>query len=321
MDLLSDILARLKLTGTLYFRTSFTSPWSVRVPEFENVSRFHFAHKGRCLVRVAESTEPVLLEQGDLIIITRGAGHTLFCDIATENEAMMLDRIVEESGFTGNGTLVYGEIGSSHETQLVCGHFAFDEYATHPIIDALPSFIHIRNYGEASGSWMENTLRVIGSEAGYERMGSDLIALKLSEILFAQALRTYIESEGQQNPVFAGFSDPRIAKALKAIHGQPSNNWTLEKLAKIAGMSRTSFSTTFANCMMASPLNYITQWRMQLARQQLLETHDSMIAIAETAGYQSEAAFGRVFKKHFLVAPATYRRQHTALHGPDSSDA
>ena len=98
MDLLSDILSQLKLTGTLYFRTSFTSPWSIRVPSFEKVSRFHFAHRGRCLVRVEADKDPVLLEQGDLIIITRGAAHTLFCDPSTENPALLLDQVVEESG-------------------------------------------------------------------------------------------------------------------------------------------------------------------------------------------------------------------------------
>ena len=75
MDLLSDILMRLNLKGSLYFRTSFTSPWGVEVPPFQNVARFHFAHRGRCLVRVAGAGAPVALEQGDLLIVPRGAGH------------------------------------------------------------------------------------------------------------------------------------------------------------------------------------------------------------------------------------------------------
>ena len=309
MDLLSDILAKLKLKGTLYFRTSFTSPWSVQVPPYQRVARFHFAHKGRCLVRVSKEKDSVPLEQGDLIIITRGAEHTLFCDPSTEHEAVQLDRVVEESGFSGSGTLVYGELGTDHETQLVCGHFAFDDNATHPIIDALPSYILVKNYGEASGSWLENTLRVIGAEAERGQLGGDLIALKLSEIVFAQTLRSYLENEGKNNPMLAGFSDPKILRSLKAIHTNPSHNWTLEELAQIAGMSRTSFATTFGKTMSTTPLSYLTHWRMQLARQQLLDTSDPIISIAENAGYQSEAAFGRVFKKFFAISPGVYRRQ------------
>lgn len=309
MDLLSDILAHMQLSGTLYFRTSFTSPWSIKVPSFENVARFHFAHKGRCFVRVGQEPEPVMLEQGDLIIIPRGATHTLYCDPKTENQVIMLDKVVEQSGYTGSGTLVYGELGTNHETQLVCGHFSFAEQASHLLIDALPSYIHIQNYGEAAGHWMESTLRVIGTEAGRAQMGGDLIALKMSEIIFAQALRAYLNNEGADKPVMSGFTDPNIARVLTAVHKDPAHPWTLEGLSKIAGLSRTSFATRFVKCMTVTPMGYITHWRMQIASQKLIGSDDPIIKIAEDVGYQSEAAFSRVFKKHHMAAPATYRRQ------------
>lgn len=312
VDLLSDILLRLKLSGTLYFRTAFTSPWSIKVPPFEQVSRFHFAHRGRCLVRVDRQAQPVLLEQGDLVIITRGAGHTLFCDPTTEHLAVKLDDVIELSGFTGEGALVYGEAGTHHETQLICGHFAFAKGASHPLIDALPAYIHIQNYGEATGTWLEHTLRVIGQEAGRGNMGSELIALKLSEIIYAQALRSFLNAEAHKYKGLAGFSNPAIARVLQAIHQSPEQPWTLNELAKIGGLSRTSLANRFSDYMSTTPLAYITRWRMQIARQQLLDSSLSIIEIAEAVGYQSEAAFGRVFKKHFDIAPATYRRQQTS---------
>ena len=308
MDLLSDILSRMQLSGTLYFRTSFTSPWSIQVPSFENVARFHFAHKGRCLVKVTGETSPVFLEQGDLLIIMRGAAHTLYCDPKTENQAVLLDKVVEESGFDGTGALVYGELGSDHETQLICGHFAFGKNAQHLLIDALPSHIHIQNYGADAGIWMENTLKVIGNEAGCDRLGSNLIALKMSEIIFAQALRTYLQRENPEMPIIAGFTDPNIARALTAIHKSPGARWTLDHLAQVAGMSRTVFSCRFAVCMSITPLEYITRWRMQIARQKLAETNEPITEVAEEVGYRSEASFSRVFKKHYQKAPATFRR-------------
>lgn len=308
MDLLSNILSHVHLKGTLYFRTSFTSPWGLRVPSFENVSRYHFAHRGHCFVRIAEVKEPVLLDQGDLIIITRGASHTLYCDPATEDHSLPLDRMLEETGFTGSGTLVYGEAGTDVETQLVCGHFAFDDNTSHPLIEALPPYIHIKNYGETTGSWLENTLKVIGAEAGRKQMGSDLIVLKMSEIIFTQALRTYLNTDGSHKPVLAAFSDPLIVRTLKAIHDEPAFPWTLEVLSKIAGMSRTSFATKFSRYMSMTPLGYITNWRMQIARQLLADTKSPVIQIAERVGYQAEASFSRVFKKHFQMAPATFRR-------------
>ena len=286
------------------------------MPSYEKVSRFHFAHRGRCLIRIKPDEDPVHLDQGDLVIITRGASHTLYCDPTTELPTLSLDDVVKQSGFTGQGTLVYGDVGSHHETQLICGHFAFDNDATHPLIEALPSHIHIRNYGQSAGNWMENTLKVIGSEAGQEMLGSDLIALKMSEIIYAQAIRTYLSEAGSRQKNLAGFSDPAIAKALKAIHESPGKIWTLEKLSQVAGLSRTSLSTKFSEFLSMTPLGYITQWRMQIARQRLIETSSAIIDIAEEVGYQSEAAFGRVFKKHFGIAPVGYRRskQKTALH-------
>jgi len=254
--------------------------------------------------------ELVLLEQGDLVIIPRGQTHTLFCDPETEGQAIQLDRVVEDSGFSGRGALVYGDLGSNLETQLVCGHFAFDDHANHPLIDSLPEFVHIKNYGEVAGSWMESTLKLIGTEAGRDGIGGDFIAIRMSEIIFAQALRTFFASEGMDKPVFTAFMDPQIAPVLRAIHENPSGKYSVKELAKIAGMSRTSFMLRFSNCMSMTPLQYITFWRMQIARQQLAEVNSPIIDIAENIGYQSEAAFGRVFKKHHGVAPATYRRQH-----------
>lgn len=309
MDLLSDILSRLQVVGSLYFRTSFTSPWSIRVPSYQNVARFHFAHKGGCFVRVLPGSDPALLEQGDLIIIPRGAAHTLYCDPATEGQALQLEKVVEESGFTGRGALVYGDLGSNQETQLVCGHFAFDDQANHPLLDSLPEFIHIKNYGEVGGSWMESTLKLIGLEAGRDGIGGDFIAIRLSEIIFAQALRTFFASEGADKPVFAAFMDPNIAPVLRTIHEDPSKPLTLKILSKIACLSRTSFVARFTACMTMTPLKYITYWRMQIARQQLARSDSPILDVAENVGYQSEAAFGRVFKKHHGVAPASYRRR------------
>lgn len=308
MDLLSDVLGHMKLRGTLYFRTCFTSPWGVKVPSYGNVSRFHYAHRGRCAVRV-EGVEQVLqLEQGDLIIINRGVAHKLLSEREEESRAAELETVIADSGFTGYGTLVYGNEDSDQDTQLVCGHFAFDEKAKHPLIDQLPPYILVRDYGDMAGSWMEHTLKLIGAEAATDRMGASLISLKLSEIIFTQALRSYLNSTENRNPQLRGFVDPKISKALEAMHLNPGHPWKLDELSAISGLSRTSFATRFSELMSETPLAYITNWRMELARALLIESDSPIIDIAEKSGYQSEASFGRIFKKHFDLAPASYRR-------------
>lgn len=306
MDLLSDILSLMKLSGTLYFRTSFTSPWGVDVPSFENVARFHYVHRGRCFAQVEGYLEAIFLEQGDLVIVPHGARHCLSDPV--EHEAKTVDQVVEESGFTGRGALIFGEAGSGHETQLICGHFAFDRGASHVLIDALPRYIHIKDYGKVSPDWLDDTLKIIGAEVGRNRLGSDLIALKLSEIIFTQAIRHYLAHEGHQRRGLAGFADAHIRPALEAIHQEPAKTWTVESLARVAGLSRTAFSNRFGELTTNTPLNYLTAWRMQLARQLLVETDIPIIEIAARSGYQSEASFGRVFKRHFDLPPAGYRR-------------
>lgn len=308
MDLLSDVLNLMKLSGTLYFRTAFTSPWGVEVPSFQNVSRFHYVHRGRCFARVGGQDDTVFLEQGDLIIITHGARHIL--SDPKDVESRTVDQVVEDSGFAGSGALVFGEAGSGHQTQLICGHFAFDPDASHVLIDALPRYIHIKDYGKISPDWLDGTLKIIGAEVGCDQLGSDLIALKLSEIIFTQAVRHYLEREGADRPGLAGFADPRIRQALQAIHQQPATPWTVESLARIAGMSRTAFSNRFTELLASTPLNYITAWRMQLARRLLVDTDTPIVQVAAQSGYQSEASFGRVFKRYFALAPAGYRSSH-----------
>ena len=176
------------------------------------------------------------------------------------------------------------------------------------LLEALPRFIHIKDYGHVSPGWLDETLKIIAAEVGHDQLGTELIALKLSEIIFTQAIRHYLANEGQNRPGIAGFADIQIRQALEAIHENPARGWTVQSLARIAGLSRTKFATRFAELVANTPLNYLTEWRMQIARQLLIDTDIPIIEVAERIGYHSEAAFGRSFKRHFETPPASYRR-------------
>ena len=306
LDILSDILTRLSVRGTLYFRTSFTEPWGVKVPAFENVARFHFVHRGDCQIRLSETGETITMAQGDLAIIPHGVGHALFCRHTAPDHALPLDDVLDASGYDGNGVLVYGGDDEDRETQLICGHFSFAPGSRHTIFERLPSCIHIQNYGEDAGAWMQATLRVIGAEAGGAKLGGDLIALKMSEAIFAQAIRTYIERTHEDNTL-SGFADPHLERALSAFHKDPSRSWTVESLAREAGQSRTGFAQNFAAKIGQTPMQYVTAWRMQIAREGLAARGLNVSDVAEQAGYASESAFSRVFKKEVGMSPAAYR--------------
>ncbi len=311
LDLLSDILTKLSVQGTLYFRTSFTSPWGVAVPSFKNVARFHFAHRGNCSVSIDGVDKPISLAQGDLIIIPHGATHNLYNGQNPEEIVLPLDNVLEKSGYDGNGVLVYGGDDNDHKTQLICGHFSFESHARHVLIDRLPPFIHVKNYGETSGRWMEATLRMISDETGNRRLGSDLIALKMSEAILAQALRSFIENDATLQWGLTAFSDKQLCKALDAFHKKPDAPWTVETMAQCAGMSRTSFAVQFQKKMAMSPMQYVSSWRMEIAKQYLTNPSMSLSDTAESVGYASDSAFSRVFKKEIGMTPASFRKAAT----------
>ncbi len=308
LDLLSDILTRLSLRGTLYFRTSFREPWGVRVPAYKNVARFHYVHRGECVVRVEGQPGEVRMAQGDLVLIPHGRSHTLTCRHSGSHDALPLDDVLTRSGYKGYGTLVYGAEEPALETQLICGHFEIAAGSQHVIFDQLPAFLHIPNYGADAGGWLESTLRIIGSEAGGNRMGGDLIALKMSEAIFAQALRAYLETIDDGADALSGFADPQLARALTEFHRAPAHPWTVAEMAQKSGMSRTAFAQNFSAKLGMTPMQYATAWRMQLARDGLATRGLSVAQAAELSGYASESAFSRVFKKEVRVPPATFRQ-------------
>lgn len=307
LDLLSDILTKLSLKGTLYFRTSFTEPWGVQVPAFENVARFHYVHRGECVVRVSGEDRLLRMAKGDLVLIPHGAAHVLNCRHSGPEHALPLDDVLDRSGYDGSGVLVYGGNEPDMETQLICGHFSLATGSRHLLFDRLPASILIRDYGTEAGDWLEATLRVIGGETGSGRFGADLISLKLSEAIFAQAVRRHLEDVAGSGGALSGFGDSYLVRALTAFHRDPVAAWTVESLAKEAALSRTSFALRFSDKLGLSPMQYVTSWRMQIARNALVERGASVAEAAGLCGYASEAAFSRAFKKELGQPPAAYR--------------
>jgi AraC family transcriptional activator of mtrCDE len=305
MDVLSDILSRMKMQGTLYFRTQFSSPWAVRVPAFSNVARFHIAARGRCWIRVDGQPDPVLLEQGDLVVIPHGASHVL--SDPAEKDAVELEDVIERSGFDGTGALVYGTSGGLHSTELICGHLAFAENISHPLITELPACVHLRDQSESVRLWLRHTLDVIGHEVREGALGADLVAIRLSEAICAQAIRSYLLQADQTKGIAAAMADRKIAASMTAMHSDPARGWTLDELASVAGQSRTGFAVRFKQLTGTSPMHYLTRWRMQIAHDLLSETGRGLADIAQAVGYGSESAFSRAFKVWTGRSPSDVR--------------
>jgi AraC-like DNA-binding protein len=257
-------------------------------------------------VRVIGGGDPIHLETGDLILIPHGAEHVL-AD-TPDTPCRTVEEVVRLAGFTGRGALVFGGDDSGAPTRLVCGHFAFDEGVDHPLLQQLPSAVVVRWDEAMRDSPLEDAFRFIAREAREARPGHEAVVQRLSEVLFVQALRQWAASAAPDRGMLAALADPRLSAALAAIHDRPSDRWTLESLGREAAMGRTAFAERFREVVGHTPLQYLTNWRVQQARRLLAESTLSLGQIAERVGYESAASLSRVFRRSTGLSPGAYRR-------------
>ena len=310
MDVLSDIVDWVRLRGILYFDADFRPPWGITVPAFNKVARYHLVTRGRCFISVKGLAGTHVLEAGSLAVVPHGAEHVLRDDPDTRPST--LDRALAESGYTGNGCFVYGRGDRGAPCRLVCGHFEFEDGFEHAMLAALPPLIVIPSAAGIPTSWLDQALRYIAAEVATARPGHNAIVKRLSEIVFVQTLRAASEYPDLSMQRLVGYSDPKLARALHALHRTPEKDWTVASLASVAGLSRTRFAVAFKKSLGLAPLAYLTQWRMQQARKLLNDPARTVLVVANQVGYASEAAFSRAFRKHFGVPPRRSSADHDA---------
>ncbi len=308
MDTLSKILDSLHFNGTFYFATNFHSPWSVEVPEYKNVARFHYVTQGVCWVRIQGEKEARRLSSGDLIVIPHGAQHIL--SDTSDRPPMSLDEAFIQANYNGQGIFHIGEEISHHDTQLVCGHFEFTEQIQHPLVSHLPEcIIKPENTGGETGlTWMKDTLKFLSDTAKTQHNGSSAIIKRLSEVIFIQAIRFWSMQKTINKGFIAALNDKNLSNGLKAFHDNYAADWTVEKLALESSMSRSLFADRFKQYIDLSPMQYVTNWRMQNAKQMLAKSDSSIDNIAREVGYESAAAFSKAFKRIFDQTPGNYRK-------------
>ena len=305
MDVLDDILNTLDLRGALYFRTDFSGPWAVTVPDYEQAARFHLVIQGSCNVTFSDGRD-VTLTPGDIVLIPRGRKHIL-SDRPGRN-APPLEQVLEKAGYKNEGVLVVGNKDEYASTQMVCGHFTFREKADHPIIKALPDYLVTTMIERLKEPWLDEMLRLVAQRMFSNQLGAEASVTRLSEIVFIELLRSAINKQGDLQNILIALNDKHIGRALQLIHTTPEAAWSVEKLAQEAGMSRSRFSERFSEMVGTGPMGYLSDWRLQKALAMLESSRTSVQAIAEKTGYQSPAAFTRAFSGRFGVSPTEYRK-------------
>lgn len=305
MSTLNDILDTLDMKGVLYFRTDLSSPWAVTVPELEQAARFHLVVQGSCLVTF-QSGNVAQLNPGDLILIPAGQSHVLSCQPV--DQAPMLETVLADVGYKGDGVLVVGGGDPKASTQLVCGHFNFRRDADHPILRAMPEFIHTSGSDRAQNILLDEVLRLIVRTVMSDKIGSAATVTRLSEIVFIELVQTGIGDNSELASILEAFKDDQIGRALDLIHKNTDTSWTVGTLASEVGMSRSRFAERFSDLLGMGPMSYVSDWRLQKALALLEESRASVQQISAKAGYRSPSAFTRAFSDKFGKSPSEHRR-------------
>ncbi len=306
MDVLNDIFETIQLQGNFYFRTDFSAPWATTVPPFARAARFHHVVRGRCWCRV-EGVEPLMLETGDFILIPNGASHVL-ADKPTD-VAPPLETVLEAAGYRGEALLSIGSGDPRAATQLVCGHLTFRSGADHPLLRAMPPFIHIAEATRSRRPWFDEILKILVTHVFNGHPGSIAVVTRLSEVLFIEAIRSAGDEAPRLKAMIEGFSDDRIGWAIALMHRDPAKHWTVGMLARAVGMSRTRFAILFHDLIGMAPIGYLAEWRLQKAVALLTTTRKTIGEIAPASGYASPAAFTRAFVERFGKPPRQMRAE------------
>jgi AraC-like DNA-binding protein len=316
-DVLSDVLRAVRLTGAVFFDFELSAPWVAEAPPSREIAakvmpgaqrviEYHLVARGSCWGH-AVGQDPIHLLEGDLILFPQGDAHVL-------SSAPGMRAAPDLSMFARPSTplpLVY-ELGGggTERARVVCCFLGCDERPYNPLLTALPRVIHLSARGpRAVVGWLGTLVNIAVTEAGAARPGSENVLSRLSELMFVESVRQYLESlPAAETGWLAGLRDPVVGQALAVLHGEPARAWTVERLARVVGVSRSVFAERFTEMVGQPPMQYLALWRTQLASR-LLADGGQVAEVAAAVGYESDAAFSRAFKKLVGQAPATWRRE------------
>jgi AraC-like DNA-binding protein len=314
MDVLSDVLRMIRLEGALFLNGEFHEPWCVDAPSGGDLARVllpgaqhlaicHLVVEGRCWVQL-HGGEPVSLQAGDVVVLPHGDSHLIGSGL--QHAPMSIDHVVQLK-VPELTSVRYG--GQGARSTIVCGWFSYEREMPNPLIATLPRLFSSPVGQRPSGAWIEQSIRYALSEASSRGPGSNVVAAKVAEVLFVEALRGYIESLPRlQTGWLSGLRDPQIGRCLVLMHDNPARAWTVAELAQQVHMSRSVLALRFNELVGMPPMQYLKRWRLAIAARLLCNERSNLNRIAEGIGYESEAAFNRAFKREYGASPGLWRR-------------
>jgi AraC-like DNA-binding protein len=316
MDVLSEVLRVVKLQGALFFNGEFSAPWCLSSalspavaeclsPGAGHLIVFHFLTEGRAYARLPDGIREELTA-GDIVIFPHGDAH--FLGNGSPEKPVDSFRTFAKNLTQGLKVARFG--GGGETTRFVCGFLACEPRLSEIFLAGLPPLLKVQAAKEPSGQWLEHAIRFSVGDGDEPNAGSGVVVSQLSEVLFVETLRRYINRlPPGATGWLAGARDPVIGQALALMHKDPAHPWTIEDVSHRVGLSRTRLAERFRYFLSESPMAYLAQWRLKLGAEMLQSSDDSIAEIAAAVGYGSEAAFNRAFKREFDSPPAQFRRE------------
>lgn len=311
-DALGAALHGLHMTGAFYCRSELSAPWGTTLPALPGCVMFHAVISGGCWLAV-DDTAPVPLQPGHFALVPHGRGHALMSEPGVPLPPLFdlpcetLSERYEVRRHPGGGA----------PTLLLCGAVFFDRPAARRLMAHLPGQIVLQTAEMGGAGRWQALLHWMGEEARTLHPGGEAVLTRLADLLVIQAIRHWMQHDPAAHRGWLGaLQDPRIGRALNAMHRDPAQAWSLGSLAAQASLSRSAFAARFQRLLGLPAMRYLAQWRMDLAHDRLAAGGESMAALAAEMGYQSEAAFHRAFKRRTGATPGAVARAGAARQRP-----
>jgi AraC-like DNA-binding protein len=334
-DPLSDVLRTVRLTGALFFMWDVSWPFSTPVPDgrtfapiilpgAQQIISYHILTEGMCWGGMRG--EPAIqLQAGDVLLIPHGDPYVM----ANTASACTAADVEIERTLAFFRRMAAGELpavvndggGGPPTTRVICGFLGCDVRPFNPMLAALPRMVRVRPPADRANDRLRSLVEYALAEARQPSPGSRCTLLRLSELLFVEVVRRCLTAlPAGQTGWLAGLRDPIVGRALMLLHGKPAQPWSLETLADEVGISRSRLSECFTRLAGQPAMQYLAQWRIQIAARLLIDGAAKVAAVARDVGYESEAAFSRAFKRLVGVSPAQWRQQgHATARRPKPS--
>jgi AraC-like DNA-binding protein len=315
---LDRALEGVRLDGAIFLRAEYTDGWAYQSPPAQQLAEllrpgrqrlilFHIVAAGSCWVALADGNR-YLARRGDVIVLPYGDQHTM--GGAGDAPVVPIATLLDSTPGIEFPVIQYG--GGGPRTDIVCGYLDADDPLFDPRLRALPPVFVVRPSGSAA-TWVQASITYALEQSTPSAAASSAVTTRLPELLLIEVLRIHLATApAADHGWLAALRDPVLAPALALLHQSPDRKWTVTDLAATTAVSRSLLDERFRQVLGRPPIRYLTEWRMHTAKELLATTTLTVAAVARRAGYDSEEAFSRAFKRAHGQAPAHWRARQAA---------